>query len=100
MYGRTHFNLDTSLVWRKALYLDSLNINDLTLPNSTLIRHQQGLKTTSSTTPNNKNILVIFSGVHGFTGKTVVTFAMTFLKSYKNDISILTNENSMYRERY
>ena len=25
----------TSLVWRNAFYLDSLNINDLTLPNST-----------------------------------------------------------------
>ena len=26
---------DTVLVWRSAFYLDSLNINDLTLPNST-----------------------------------------------------------------
>ena len=26
---------DTSLVWRNAFYLDSLNIDDLTLPNST-----------------------------------------------------------------
>ena len=29
---------DTSLVWRNAFYLDSLNINDLTRPNSTLTR--------------------------------------------------------------
>ena len=46
----------------------------------------------SDSSPNNKNIPVIFSGVHGFTGKTVVTFAMTFLKSYKNDISILISK--------
>ena len=71
-------------------FIDNIKLIDfiLSLNLSKQNRYKQDIKKLTKTT-NNKLLLKRLS----------IKLGMTFLKSLKNDISIITDKNSMYKER-
>ena len=71
-------------------FIDNIKFIDfsLSLNLSKQNRYKQDIKKLTKTT-NNKLLLKRLS----------IKLGMTFLKSLKNDISLLTDKNSMYKER-